>query len=124
MSYKMVVKKGQDGWKAETRIPLEFAGGRTLIVSTRKGYRSGIDTYLQAAFIKDEGGFQSVSFVVFQDFNVTMKNYPAKRVTDKAVIEAHYKSLENIEAYIAKANAFYQASEDKALEAHAELHNM
>lgn len=107
MNYTMTVKKGSEGWNAETRTPLE--SGMTLITTTTKNSRGGLYTYAQAAMVKNKGGWLSETYVIFQDFNKTIMKFPeVKRATERSVADAHSDALQLLPAVVESANEFYR----------------
>jgi hypothetical protein len=84
---------------AETGYALN--NGMTLKVSTHKGAR-GLRTYAQA--VKIENGIES--FMMFQDFNKTLQTVEG-RATEKNILIAHNKAIQNIEQVIEEANKSY-----------------
>ena len=94
-----------NGWTSETTCTLK--NGMELEITTLKRSSGKVVTYAQAMKIKDEGGWTSRSFMMFQDFNKQVMVHDVKRATDKTVSEAHAKALENVQALIDEANEFY-----------------
>ena len=105
MQHTTKIEKGfySKQWSAETYIKLNEAN-RQLKVTTIKSSRGILYTSVQA--LKIENG--SESFMLFQDYNKNVKQYPeVTRVTDKNIGEVHNKSLAIIETFVNEANDFY-----------------
>lgn len=84
----------------------DLSNGMKLRFHTGKGYR-GVTTYAQAVNPATDG--HGESFVIFQDYNKTFMTHPeVKRVTEKAIEEAHNRAMQKVEEIIAEAEAHYK----------------
>ena len=107
--YVSTFKKGWDKqWQGETYIQMD-APNRRLKVSTLKSSRGFLYTSCQAVKIeKNTGGFSSESFMLFQDYNKHIMQFPdCKRVNEKVITECHNKALAAIETFVKEANEMY-----------------
>lgn len=108
---RTIVHKRRDGWEAITYFEIGPAkhdhhsepGIRSLRISTSKRSRGGISTSATAVVLCPDG---TMSWLPFEDFN---KHLIAEKVrcTEKSVREQHAKALEQAEAILAEAKAFY-----------------
>jgi hypothetical protein len=94
-------KSFHGGWLAESEVAL--FDGKVLRVSTMKRYNGKLVSVAQAMQVKD--GY--VSFVMYQDFNVSLESSAPKRVTEKTVREQHSRVMANIAGAVATAKQFY-----------------
>ena len=88
--------KNHDGFYSHSYFDILSGpyAGRTLKVSTWKGFTKGaIDTSAQVLDCKEERGFSSESFVMFQDPSFAIHRTFA-RCTEKAVNEAHAAAIQ------------------------------
>lgn len=108
MSTETVIKKGRDGWAAESKVPMD--AGRTLRVSTYKGSRGGLSTFATSV-IETDCGF---SFIVFTDYNKEIADDRSVRCTEKTVHAQHASVMARIGHIVAQANAHQAAIKSKA----------
>ncbi len=95
---------------AENEFPVPSMPGHLLLISTGKGLRRGLRTYAQVQ--KDEGrGCRS--FVMFGDFRKAVFEGPTVRATEKAIAAQHSRALQQLDALMAEAAAFYAAKAEK-----------
>jgi hypothetical protein len=109
MEYQTTLKKGHDGYSAETNVVLGEveSGTRILRVSTYKYSRGGLWSCATVGIEKNEGGYTSFSFMMYQDFHKGFNFTPAKRVTEKSVMEAHKVALSMLPAIVEEAKQQY-----------------
>lgn len=100
MKLDTFVKKGTDGFKATTTIPLE---GTSLHLKLSTSKFNGMLTTTASCFKKD-GMFESHR--VYQDYHARIRSCKV-RVTEKAVIAEHDAAKEDIERIIEAAKAHY-----------------
>jgi hypothetical protein len=98
------IRKGHFGWEARSYTTL--SNGMHLKISTYKGSR-GVSTNFQAMNITNERGYQTESFVIFQDFSKSISNPNIKRVTEKSIAEAHELALTRLNEIKEQAEAHY-----------------
>lgn len=98
--HNTTVSKGRDGWKAETRIPLERGNGYQLRISTWKGQRG---VYTSAGTERLDGAF--VTTRIFRDFRETVIQ-PEGRCTEKTVREQHARALQQLPQIIEREAAW------------------
>lgn len=113
--YVSTFRKGYDKqWQGETYIQLD-APDRRLKVSTFKSSRGYLYTSCQAVKTeKNSGGFTCESFVLFQDYNKTIMNFPeCKRVNEKVITECHDKALDTIANFVKEANEMYASNTEE-----------
>ena len=106
---KVSIRKGWDKqWSATSYIELE--NDRMLRISTFKNSRGILYTSVQAVkHEKTSTGFSGESFVLFQDYNKTVRHFPeVKRVTEAVIADCHSQSLMGIKQYVEDANEFYK----------------
>jgi len=96
------INKGYYGWVATSTVDL--SGGRVLQVTTMKRHGGKLVSTAQAA--KDNGA-GSISYMMYQDFNVALESSFPKRVTEKVVVEQHNRVMAAISDVVAKAKEFY-----------------
>ena len=85
---------------AENEFPVPSMPGHLLLISTGKGLRRGLRTYAQVQ--KDEGDFRKAVF-----------EGPTVRATEKAIAAQHSRALQQLDALMAEAAAFYAAKAEK-----------
>ena len=111
MTYQTTVNKGHDGWRAESLAVLGEVptGTRKLVLSTSK-VRGGLSSYASVYIYKeDENGFSSKETVIFQDFaKGNIAPTPCKRITERAVRDAHECALLEMKDLIKEAKDFYE----------------
>jgi len=126
MEYEMKLQKNQSGWKATTEIKLEDvaensdaiskeAGERILRLSTSKG-NNGV-TSTASVFKRVTKAYDGKEYCSEQhvmgfgtpggDYYRTVKKYDVKRVTEKAISEAHKDALTYMDAVLHAAKAHY-----------------
>ncbi len=110
---KTLIKKGRDGWEANTTIPLDgdesraiAIGERFLKVSTYKRDGGRLVTTASVA-TKTDIGYQ---FAVYQDYMKTVSQSKS-RCTDKNVEIQHSGVLNDMDFILADVLAFYAAKE-------------
>jgi len=110
--YETQIEKGRDGWEArsEAVIGQTEEGPRILKLCTRKA-QGGIYSKAHAVIRKDDGVFQSESFMMFGDFDKRVSHIPNKRGTEKSSSEAHAYALTKFDEVIEEAKAFYAEQE-------------
>jgi hypothetical protein len=96
------IAKGRGGWRALSVVPLDAP--RFLRIETYKGGR-GIQTW--AIVAKDEGDGTGWSFVIFQDYNKMIRQYPGVKCTEKNVTTCHLDALDALPAVLDEVRAFY-----------------
>lgn len=110
MTYQTQVKKGYNGWRAESVAVLGEvpAGIRKLELSTSK-VRGGLASYASVYIYKEnENGFSSKETVIFQDFSKSnIAPTSCSRVTERAVRDAHENALAEMDELVKEAKAFY-----------------
>lgn len=109
MQHETKMRKGYDGWRAESEISLGAAedGERVLKLSTSRNSRGGLSSFASTCIRKDEGGYYSERHAIFGDYAKNFNPVPCARVTEKAVKDAHTKALEQFPAIIEEAKAYY-----------------
>lgn len=104
------ITKGRDGWEALDVIPM--AAGRLLRVTSHKWQRGGLVTFATSVSPSADGfGY---SFVVFQDFNKTIKTESGTRCTEKTIKQHHAAAMYGIADVLTQANKQYQTEEATA----------
>ena len=93
------VRKGRDGWAAESRVDL--GNGRVLTVKTSKGAYGGLTTWASVS-VRD-GDF--LSHRLYQDFSKGIITSNPSRVTAK-VVEAQH-ALINLDEVLAMVEQHY-----------------
>ena len=83
------VYKGRDGWQAKTTV--KSVKGYDWEILTFKTSKT-ITTIAQAGKNKDENGYSSFSFVLFQDPRIKLRQV-TERCTEKTVSDSHTKAL-------------------------------
>lgn len=117
-THETTIKKGYYGHTAKSEHSLgivpateyETQGERFVQISTSKGSRGGINSSAGIIIRRQTQHGISEQTALFQDYTKTLLNIPCARVTEKAILEAHKKALEQFEAVIAEATAFYNQS--------------
>jgi hypothetical protein len=115
---RTIINKGRDGWEQKTQIELGTIDGkeRVLVIETGKGYRGGLRTTATMHTV-ESSGFLSFRMSMSMagggkgtkaegDFRETVKEEVA-RTTEKAVNVQHALVMDDVEAIIARAIAFY-----------------
>ena len=104
MTDKIIVRKGRDGWMAQSDFPMpEIGDGRVLQINTAKGDR-GI--YSAASIHVHREGI--VTFVIYGDYRRVLERNKETRCTEKTIAEMHARSLALLDTLKAEAVAFYQ----------------
>lgn len=99
------LRKGRDGWTAESSIPLEAP--YELHISTMKRSRGGISSIATRVKRSDDG--MGISFTMFHDYSKTQAEDRAARCTEKTIREMHAGVLARADAIKADVAAFYAA---------------
>lgn len=112
--YVSTFRKGRDNqWQGETYIQLD-APDRRLKVSTFKSSRGYLYTSCQALKTEKQNGWSSESFMLCQDYNKTIMNFPeCKRVNEKVITECHNKALDTIANFVKEANEMYASNTEE-----------
>lgn len=118
---KTTIGKRDGQWRASTTIPLEGTQ-RELDIVTSKDRRDNITA--RATVFRLEGDFRThaVGFGSGRgDFSCRVLTTPCRRVTERAVLEAHQKALESVNALVQAVEDHYarQALLNGLLAAHA-----
>lgn len=111
MSYPTHIRKGHDGWRAESEAELgETPEGTRMLELTTYKVRGGLAASANVFIKKDSGnGYFTKSTMIFQDFNKQgIAATPCKRVTEKAIHEVHSRALLEMDSLVDEAKAFYQ----------------
>ena len=95
---------------ADNEFPVPGKPGYLLLIGTGKGLRRGLRTY---AMVQKDEGSGCRSYVMFGDFRKTVSEDPAVRATEKAVAAQHSRALQQLDALMAEAAAFYAAKSEK-----------
>ena len=109
---EMRVRKGRDGWRAESTVILGPVadGVRVLNINTWKMTR-GLETHFSCAVRKD--GFET--HALFGDFSKRYPHHDVTRVTEKSVTERHRAAIGAVlSQMIEQAKAFYAAQDADA----------
>lgn len=88
---KTTIRKGFNGWVGKTMV--DNFKGFDWDITTIKTSRGDLVTSAQGGKSKDEGGYKSFSFMMFQDPNIRLKVSRPARVTDKVVSAQHEEAL-------------------------------
>ena len=88
---KTKVYKGRDGWMGKTQVT--DVKGYDWEISTFKGSNKKLVCVAQAGKFKQENGYNSFSFMLFQDPMLRLANSDA-RASEKSIAELHAKGLE------------------------------
>lgn len=108
--YITVTRNMRGELSAENEFPITSMPGYLLLIGTGKGLRRGLRTYAQVQ--KDEGS-GCRSYVMFGDFRKAVFEDPTVRATEKAVAAQHSRALQQLDALMAEATAFYAAKAEK-----------
>lgn len=107
------MRKGLNGWKAETFVDLADNGGdkeegtkRQLRITTSKPSSGGLTTYVGACTV----GGRFVRSAIFRDFHKQVAR-SADRCTEKNVEAQHKAVLTNLDDLIAEAIAYEAAKQ-------------
>lgn len=92
------MKKAHDGWQAKTLV--KDVKGFDWEIMTFKGYSKDVICIAQSGKHKDEGGYSSFSFTMFQDPRFTLAQEKI-RATEKSIALVHEKGLQE---FINKVN--------------------
>lgn len=114
IQYRTTIDKRGGTYYAKSRVKMKEEN-RWLEFETTKHHSGGL--YTTAHAIICEGYL--VRFEIHGDYYVTTKRYPeVKRVTEKAITEAHAASMLDAEEFLYKAEAFYdrKAGHEKAMQ--------
>lgn len=112
MSYEIKTRKGHRGWVAESTAELgETPEGMRMLELFTSKCRGGLVATAHVYVLKDQGnGFVTKTTTIFQDYNKqAIAPTPCKRVTEKALINAHQSALLEMDDIVEEAKAFYAA---------------
>ncbi len=123
MTYETSIKKGRDGFRAESLIDLPGirsktadpgkAGAVKLSITTSKGSR-GLRSYCTVGFYSAPlpgSIFSSFSFAMFGDFSKTVASAEGVRCTEKSVRALHELALAKVPELLPEITAFYAPKE-------------
>lgn len=115
MNYEIEINQSYDKtWIAMSKAKLEDTpeGVRYLELRTSKA-RGGISTNASVfVYSNGDNGFSSKTTEIFGDFSKSKVAFAeCKRVTEKAVLEAHKHAMSNMESLIEEAKSFYANKE-------------
>ena len=122
MTHETKMRKRHDGWAAESEQKLQdvaadsmgAAGERIIKLSTSKGPRGGISSFVSVCIRRRENGYQSEQVAMFEDYAKWYNVTPCARVTEKAIQAAHAVALQTFADHIAAAKVQYGISEQVA----------
>jgi len=90
---KTTIRKGVNGWVAKTMV--DNFKGFDWEITTIKNFKGDLVTIAQAGKSEDKGGYQSFTFMVFQDPSIRLKSSRPPRVTDKVVTAQHEEAMKD-----------------------------
>jgi vancomycin resistance protein YoaR len=80
----------------------------TLEIETRKSHNGTVFTNISAGVNNNRDGWTSRTYEIYQDYSKTIKKYPEiKRVTSKAIAQAHAISMTLADDFINEAKQQY-----------------
>lgn len=101
MTYETTISRSRNGVEAKTVIPFGY-GGRELHINTSKRGYGGLSSTAHAWTRTTDN---TLTCVLFQDFNTTLEKDPKARCTEKTIRTMHAKALEGIDDVLAAAKA-------------------
>lgn len=89
-------------------LPLPEIAENAILTVRTSGEKGVIERRAHVSYIEERGGYQTESFVMFQDFSKRIFPPLKQRVTDKAMETAHAEALALIDQIKAAAIAHYK----------------
>jgi hypothetical protein len=102
------ITKGFHGLSAETILAMGTTGPQglpqELHITTMKRSSGQVMTISKVVERTSDG---CVTFIIFQDYQKTVKQGAISRITEKSLSAFHSEALMNVETYMQDAKAFY-----------------
>jgi len=98
----MKIRKIQGDWEARTDTPINSDGTRILRLSTSKTNSGGKISTTARTWTITDGGESTVFGIAGGggDFSVSITTVPCKRVTEKAIRDAHQAALPYLDSLL------------------------